>query len=149
MDERQFRVELTLQRGYQFDVDFELPGVPALRVDELAPLGEGAGPNAARLLAAAVGNCLAASLEYCLERSRLPLKQLRTTVDGTLIRNEKGRLRIGKLHVRLEPALDAEGGPKLKRCLELFEDFCLVTQSVRTGIDVEVEVVSEPAPVTG
>jgi organic hydroperoxide reductase OsmC/OhrA len=147
MDERTFSVQLRLQRGYQFDVDFELPGVASLRVDEPAPLGEGAGPNAARLLAAAVGNCLAASLEYCLERSRIPLKQLRATVDGTLIRNEKGRLRIGKLHVRLEPELDTDGGPKLKRCLELFEDFCLVTQSVRAGIDIAVEVVPAAAPV--
>lgn len=147
MDGRPFRVQLTLQRGYQFDVDFELPGVGSLRVDEPAPLGEGAGPNAARLLAAAVGNCLAASLEYCLQRSRVPLKQLRTTVDGTLVRNARGRLRIGSLHVRLEPELPDDAHGRLARCLELFEDFCLVTQSVRTGVDIEVEVVPSPAPV--
>jgi hypothetical protein len=36
------------------------------------------------------------------------------------------------------------GGPipdeALKACLETFEDFCVVTQSVRTGIDVAVNV---------
>lgn len=149
MDEHRFSIELTLARGYQFDVDFQLPGVPDLLADEPAPLGRGAGPNAARLLAAAVGNCLGASLKYCLERSRIPLQQLHVTVGGTLVRNEKGRLRIGKLHVRLEPELDAGNGQKLNRCLELFEDFCLVTQSVRAGIDVEVEVVAAAAPVAG
>jgi hypothetical protein len=28
----------------------------------------------------------------------------------------------------------------MRRCLELFEDFCTVTQSVRGGIDVQVQV---------
>jgi hypothetical protein len=28
----------------------------------------------------------------------------------------------------------------MRRCLELFEDFCVVTQSVRRGIDAEVAV---------
>jgi hypothetical protein len=27
------------------------------------------------------------------------------------------------------------------RCLDLFEDFCIVTESVRKGIDVQVKVV--------
>jgi organic hydroperoxide reductase OsmC/OhrA len=147
MDEQRFSVELTLEQGYQFTIDFRQPGVPDLLADEPAPLGQGAGPNAARLLAAAVGNCLGASLAYCLRRSRVPLKQLRTTVEGTLVRNEKGRLRIGKLRVRLAPELDADSGEKLDRCLELFEDFCLVTQSVRSGIAVAVEVVPAPVPV--
>jgi organic hydroperoxide reductase OsmC/OhrA len=48
--------------------------------------------------------------------------------------------------VGLEPELDAEAGQKLNRCLELFQDFCLVTQSVRAGIDVEVEVAPAPVP---
>lgn len=148
MDDQRFSVDLTLEQGYEFSVDFHLAGVPELRVDEPAPLGQSAGPNAARLLAAAVGNCLAASLAYCLQRSRTPLKRLRTTVDGTLVRNAKGRLRIGGLHVRLEPELETEGAEKLSRCLELFEDFCLVTQSVRTGIEVEVEVAPIPEPAT-
>jgi hypothetical protein len=28
----------------------------------------------------------------------------------------------------------------MRRCLELFEDFCVVTQSVRSGIAVDVSV---------
>ena len=37
---------------------------------------------------------------------------------------------------------------RVERCLELFEDFCVVTQSVRNGIevDVAVEPVAELAP---
>jgi organic hydroperoxide reductase OsmC/OhrA len=147
MDEHRFSVQLTLQQDYQFTVDFQTPEVAGLLMDEPAPLGQGAGPNAARLLAAAVGNCLGASLVYCLQRARIPIKQLRTTVAGTLVRNQKGRMRIGQLQVRLEPELEAESEAKLARCLELFEDFCVVTQSVRAGLDVQVEVAPVPTPI--
>jgi hypothetical protein len=32
------------------------------------------------------------------------------------------------------------------RCLDLFQDFCLVTESVRDGIAVDVEVETMPVP---
>jgi len=114
--------------------------VPDLTLDEPPPLGEGSGPNAARLIAAAVGNCLAASLAFCLKRSRIPLKQLRATVEGTLVRNERGRQRIGEIRVKLAPDVAPEDRDRMERCLELYEDFCIVTESVRNGIPISVEV---------
>ena len=138
--EHEFAVTLTWQQGYAFSVDFENDDIPELRTDEPAPLGEGAGPNPARLLAAAVGNCLSASLKFCLERARLDVHDLRTRVQGTMVRNERGRMRIASLRVRLEPTLEAKHLDRIGRCLEVFEDFCIVGQSVRQGIDLTVEV---------
>jgi uncharacterized OsmC-like protein len=109
-------------------------------MDEPPPLVAGAGPNPARLLASAVGGCVSASLQYCLDRARLELLDLRTRVDGTFVRNESGRLRIGSLRVHLEPTLAPEHVDRIGRCLEIFEDFCIVGQSVRQGIAVSVEV---------
>jgi hypothetical protein len=68
-EERDAIVTLELTEGYRFRVDFDLPGVPTLLIDEPTPIGEGVGPNAARVLAAAVGNCLSASALYCLEKA--------------------------------------------------------------------------------
>ena len=104
--QQEFSITLDWREGYEFSVDFEQEGVPDLLTDEPPPLGEGGGPNPARLLAAAVGNCMSASLKFCLDRAHLELEDLKTTVDGTIVRNERGRLRIGSLRVRLEPTLD-------------------------------------------
>ena len=71
---------------------------------------------------------------------------LRTSVVGTLVRNERGRLRVGEIRVRLTPAVAPEAQERIGRCLELFEDFCVGTESVRRGLPVAVEVVPEPAP---
>lgn len=140
MSESGFSLELTLREGYEFDVDFEMPGVEDVLVDEPAPLGRSNGPNAARLLGAAIGNCLAASLLFCLRKSRVEVAGMKVEVDGTLVRNERGRLRIGTIAVRLAPTVADDDRARVSRCLELFEDFCIVTGSVREGVDVDVEV---------
>jgi organic hydroperoxide reductase OsmC/OhrA len=139
----QFEVGLTLRDGYTFTVDFPDEEVPPLVVDERPPLGEGNGPNPARLLAAAVGSCLGASLLFCLRKSHIEVTELRTTVEGTIVRNERGRLRIGGMKVRLAPALTGEQRLRMGRCLDLFQDFCTVTESIREGIPVDVEVAAE------
>ncbi|HXF95313.1 MAG TPA: OsmC family protein [Gemmatimonadales bacterium] len=142
-----FGVTLTLQDGYRFAADFGLPGVPPLELDEPPPLGEGRGPNAAQVLAAAVGNCLAASLAYCLRRARLDVLGMDARVEGAMVRNERGRLRLGPLRVTLEARVPPDQHQRMGRCLELFEDFCVVTQSVRAGLDVTVTVAGvESAP---
>lgn len=141
----QFTVALALQEGYRFDLDFD-PGsaagldVHTLVMDEPEPLGQGAGPNAARLLAAAVGNCLAASALYCLRRAHIEVLGMSGVVRGTLARNAAGRLRVASLQVQLTPVVPAEQQERMGRCLEIFEDFCVVTQSVRQGLDVDVRV---------
>lgn len=137
--EREFTVELQLVEDYQFRVRFE-PSDTELLMDEPEPEGGGAGPNATRLLAAAVGNCLSASLLFCLRKSRLEPEGLRATVTLQPVRNDDGRLRVRSLDVELR--LDAPGASpeRLRRCLEIFEDYCVVTQSVREGIDVDVAV---------
>ncbi|HET9735689.1 MAG TPA: OsmC family protein [Burkholderiales bacterium] len=137
-----FTIHLEQEEGFDFRVKFDWPDNPDLLLDEPEPLGHRHGPNAARLVAAAVGNCLSASLVFCL---RTKFKQnpgpVRATVTGQLARNERGRMRIGGLTVRIELAESAEALQHLERCMGQFEDFCVVTESIRQGIPVDVEVV--------
>lgn len=135
-----FEIRLKRLDGYRFETDFGTPGVPALVVDEPPPLGDGSGPNPARLLAAAVGGCLSASLLFCLGRARVEVGSLATHVSGTYRRNERGRLRIGGLDVSIEVELPGTAPDELGRCLGTFEDFCIVTASVRAGLEVTLTV---------
>lgn len=127
--------------GYRFEVEFaQVADGSRLHTDEGAPLGGGQGPTPNDLVAAAVGNCLAASLLMCLQKSRATVHELAADVEMTVGRNEQGRLRIQGMDVRLRPTLGLEDGPKMDRCRELFERFCTVTESVRQGIPVDVTV---------
>lgn len=144
-----FSVTLEQRERFQFDVSFDDERWPPIRLDEAAPLGDGTAPNASRILGAAVGNCLASSLLFCLEKARVPVTGLAAAVRGEVVRNEKGRLRIGKVEVTLRPSVPGASSERMGRCLELFEDFCIVTQSVRQGIEVAVSVEPEIVPGEG
>jgi uncharacterized OsmC-like protein len=133
--------ELELVHDYQFRISFDEEGVPGIMSDEPPPVGGGEHPNATQLLSAAVGNCLCASLAFCLRKARAEPLSLKARVRTTLGRNERGRLRVMGMQVTIFPKM--EDPDKLRRCLPLFEDFCPVTMAVRQGIDIEVSVQSE------
>jgi organic hydroperoxide reductase OsmC/OhrA len=135
---------LTLRDGYAFSVDFG-HDIPSMTIDERPPLGQGEGPDPSRLLAASLAGCLGASLLFCLRKSRVEVQGCTATVNIRSGRNDKGRLRVQRVQVTLHPTVAAAQVAQMSRCLEVFEDFCVVTAAVRDGIAVDVAV--EPVPV--
>ena len=138
--EQEFKTSVELIEGYQFKVSFAGENIPDLMMDEPSPVGEGEYPNAGLVLAAAIGNCMAASLTFCLRRARANVNGMRAEVFTKLERNAKGRLRITSVRVVLYP--DVDDASKLDRCKDIFEDFCIVSQSVREGIPIDMELVN-------
>ncbi|MDA8398925.1 MAG: OsmC family protein [Actinomycetota bacterium] len=132
-------ISLDLEDGYRFMVDLG-DAFERLAVDEPPPLGAGGGPNASALLVAAVANCLSASLLYCLRRAHVDVTAMHCEAKASPTRNAEGRLRIGSMRVVLQPVISPGTEGRVERCLELFENFCVVTESVRAGIGVSVEV---------
>ncbi len=139
-EEVEFRVEVAQERDFAFRVDFGLDGVEDLVMDEPEPVGGGAGPNASRVLAAAIGNCLSASLLFCLMRSKAEVLGMRATVRGVRARNQEGRWRIREIEVEMTPEVPEGNLKQLERCAEIFENFCIVSQSIRQGIPIKVTV---------
>jgi uncharacterized OsmC-like protein len=139
--DRAHHVTVRHAREFEFVAEFnDLPDAQPLHFDEPQPLGHDRAPNAAAVLGAAVGDCLATSLAFCLQKSRIGLHGLTAHVTTHVTRNEQGRFRISGIDVDLAPDVAVADSAKLARCEQLFEDFCIVTESVRQGIPVTVSV---------
>jgi uncharacterized OsmC-like protein len=138
MKETEFRVEVERVSGYDFIVRFK-EGMESVMMSEPRPLGSGEHPHAGHMLAAAMGHCMSASLLYCFERSRVEAGPMKAEILTKVERNDNGRLRLTKICLKLEPEVDDM--ERAKRCIAVFKDYCIVTQSVREGIDIEVEVI--------
>jgi organic hydroperoxide reductase OsmC/OhrA len=138
--QEQLRIMLTQVGEYSFNITFDETAIPDLLTDEGAPLGEGRGPNPSRMLLAAIANCLSASLLFAMRKYKNTPARITADVRGTLGRNAEGRLRVQHVEVDLNLADAAEDVEHIERILQQFENFCVVTESVRAGIEVAVEV---------
>lgn len=132
--------KLKLQEGFRFITEFGLEGVPNFLLDEPEPIGKGQGPNSIRLLSAAIGYCLSSSLTYCLQKAKVDIRNMETNVNLHTMRNEEGRLRVKSIDIQINLDVDEIDRPRVPRCLEVFENYCTVTQSVMKGIEVNVKV---------
>jgi organic hydroperoxide reductase OsmC/OhrA len=142
-EEGRFTIQLRQLEGFQIRAEFDWKKAPDLLMDEPPPLGESSGPNAARMLAAAAADCLSASLLYCVFKEEPPAGCLRAEASCIMIRNEKKRLRIGGMEVTLIVGDVVKSAPRFARCKDLFEDFCVVSASIRQGIPIKVRVQDE------
>jgi organic hydroperoxide reductase OsmC/OhrA len=140
MAEEGFHLDLQQQSGYRFKVTFDQLGMPPLLTDEPPPLGENSGPNPVRLLGTSIVNCMAASLLFSLRKYGNEPGPLHATADVKLVRNERGRLRVPRVDVLLQLGVPWRELKHAQRALAQYEDFCVVTQSVRGSIDVVVRV---------
>lgn len=135
------RLLLEQEGPYAFRISFEGAGLEALHTDEDAPLGAGAGPNPTHLLLAGVANCLSASLLFALRKFRNAPGPIRTEIVARKARNVAGRWRIPRAEVAIHLSDTAAGLEHFDRVLGQFEEFCIVTQSVREGMRVDVRII--------
>lgn len=140
-DNDEIRVLLEQEGPYAFKVSFDDAAIAALHTDEPAPLGSGSGPNPSALLLAGVANCLGASLVFALRKFRNEPGSIRVEISARKERNAQGRWRIPRAQVTLTLADHVAQLEHFERALAQFEQFCIVTQSVREGIAVDVRVV--------
>ncbi len=92
------------------------------------------------MLVAAVANCLSASLLFSLRKYKNTPGTIVTRATARLERNEQKRLRVAHIDVAIELPDAAADYAQIERLLQQFENFCVVTESVRQGVAVEVSV---------
>ena len=138
--ENLIQIKLVQQADFHFAADFGNAGTPALVTDEPPPLGGGQGPNPEQVHGAAVANCLVARLLFAMRKFKNDPSPLQALATVTPVRNAQNRMRIGSIAVDLRLGVAATTVVSLDRILAQFEDFCVVTQSVRSAIAVTVRV---------
>ncbi|MGQ4872803.1 MAG: OsmC family protein [Promethearchaeia archaeon] len=106
------------------------------------------GPNPARLLALGVLGCLSASFIFCINKRGFKVDDFDANAEVYIKRNQQGFWRIEKIDVNINLKIsDPDALKRAKQCLKegrdnvsFFEQYCIVTQSVRKGIPVDVNV---------
>jgi organic hydroperoxide reductase OsmC/OhrA len=144
--ERRFAVHLEHQGRYRFTSQASEDGVPhgaPYASDEPEPVGENSGPSTPALLGSALGHCLSAALLEALRHAHVEVEDCETDAVAVVGANESGLPRIDHVDVTIRPRI-AERSPRADRCADVFQNHCTVTQSVKRGIDVRVQVEFEP-----
>ncbi len=139
MSGKTIRVELSQRHDYRFDIAFG-DAMPVLTSDEPAPLGTGLGPSPVQMLCAAVGNCLSDSLLFAFRKFKQEPSPIQCVVTAEIGRNSDNRLRVLHMSAQIRMGVVAASLEQVDHVLAQFEEFCTVTQSVRQGIPITVEV---------
>jgi uncharacterized OsmC-like protein len=139
MSGKTIRVELSQRHDYRFDIVFG-DAMPVLTSDEPAPLGTGLGPSPVQMLCAAVGNCLSDSLLFAFRKFKQEPSPLQSVVTAEIGRNDDNRLRVLHMNAQIRMGVLVASLEQVDHVLAQFEEFCTVTQSVRQGIPITVEV---------
>ncbi|MFO8020780.1 MAG: hypothetical protein R6U96_19310 [Promethearchaeia archaeon] len=106
------------------------------------------GPDAASLLGLSILSCLSASFIFCLNKRKLNPDDLDGYAEVAFKKDEKGYKRIKEIKVKIKPMTeDPETLKRMKQCVRemrdgemYFEKSCIVTPSVRDGININVNI---------
>lgn len=142
-DETRVKIELSRIRDLIFKIMIG-EDLASILVDETNEGDEREGVKPSHLLAAAVMGCLSSSFLFCIGKKDLDVDDLSGTATVTTGRDDDGYLRVTGIEVSLKPeTTDPDTLKRIKACKKFFEQYCVVTESVRQGIPVSVDIMGE------
>ncbi|MHA1785519.1 MAG: OsmC family protein [Candidatus Helarchaeota archaeon] len=141
-NELRAKVHLELEKDMIFKCDMNVMKVKECYIDETHHDDmEMLGPNPTKLLATAVLGCLSASFIFCLQKKKLTIDDFKGTAEAVIARNDKGLFRVKEINVDLIPKSDDPNIlRRIEQCKKIFETYCTITESVRAGIKVNVNI---------
>ncbi|MFO7797400.1 MAG: hypothetical protein ACQERB_11670 [Promethearchaeati archaeon] len=147
--EENTKVSIQLDKDLIFKSLFDFEKTREIFIDEtLEETEQMIGPDAATLLGMTVISCLSASFIFCLNKRNLTIDDLEASADISFYKTEKGYQRIENIDVKMKPKTDDPDVLKrIKQCTRemrsgdmFFEETCIITPSVREGINIKVNV---------
>ena len=123
-------------------VDTGIKNIPKIYVDdENENPDEMLGPDPSRLLMSTIVGCLSASYIFCMQKKNLSFDDYSAEAEYIGHKNEQGLWRVKEINVKLKPrSNDEKVAKRIKQCSKIFERTCTVTESVRAGIKVNVDI---------
>ena len=138
-NEYKSEVGISLEEELIFKCDLGQIKMQNLYIDERKIKTERIGPSPVKLLALSVLSCLAASFEFCLEKKNLTLSDLEGKAEITIARNKKKFWRVKRIDIEILPKIDnPEIRKRVDQCKQLFEQYCIISESLRKGIEINV-----------
>jgi uncharacterized OsmC-like protein len=106
--------------------------------------GDDKGPSSIEYLGVAIGGCLGTSFSFCLQKMEVPINDMCLVLDIKMTHVDQGEsnpLRIVNIDADISVTLKNEDDEDiLELCIESFKKYCVVTQSIMSGIPVHVNV---------
>ena len=147
-----FSLSLRRYSDFQQVVDFRMPGVAVLGVDERPPLGHGWGPSPVHVLGSALGACLGSALLLVMQGAGAEVLDLRTDVSGAIQRDILGQPHVTSISVRLTPVVASRADLAAVPSPERLAQRSMVADSLRSDLGLWIAITPEihgevqPAP---
>ncbi|MFB0563880.1 MAG: OsmC family protein [Candidatus Lokiarchaeia archaeon] len=132
-----FEADIWWQHQLKFKA--KLDGLHDLEMDELEPHGTDSAPNPADYLLLAVGGCLASSFIFSISKFDVSLKKMHAKVRGKYTRvNERVRIERVDVVLEVDPSTEKDLQEIKEWCIDVFRNFCIVSESIRRGLPIGV-----------
>jgi uncharacterized OsmC-like protein len=136
------KVSLKLEEEMLFKCDRGQLAMQNLYIDERQSKEiEKIGPSPVKLLAISVLGCLVASYSFCLQKRNFSISDLDGNAEVILARNDKGFWRVKKIDIKIKPKIEnPEMRKRADQCNFFFEQYCIISESLRNGIIVDIDL---------
>jgi uncharacterized OsmC-like protein len=138
-----FALAINLYSDYQQIVDFRMPGVAVLGLDERRPLGHGWGPSPVQLLGSALGACLGSALLRAIRDAGAEVVDLRTDVSGRIEKDRLDRPHVVSITVRLTPVVSARSALEAVPSPERLAKLSMVADVLRSDLGLWIAITPE------
>jgi len=104
--------------------------------------GTDEGPSPVEFYLIGIGGCMGSTFTYCLQKRNVEIDALEVVVDGQLKHiGPKMSLQLVNIEVELliTPS-NNESSEKIEQCINSFQEYCIVRNSITQGIPFEVKV---------
>lgn len=148
--EEDTKVKIKLEKNLIFKHPKDYQRIGNLLIDETLDRESNNlwGPDAASLLGLSILSCLSASFIFCLNKRNLNPDDLEGYAEVSFTKDEKNYEHVKQIKVKIKPKTnDPDTLKRMKQCVRemrdgemYFEKTCIITPSVRNGIDIDVDI---------